>query len=116
MRITILLIAFTTFTNILFAQTKVPVDSVSSHIGEKAVVCSEVFGVKALEKMTFINMGASYPNSPLTIVIFAKDLPNFKETPASLYDNKKICVTGTLEDYKGKTEIVVTQPDEITLQ
>jgi DNA/RNA endonuclease YhcR with UshA esterase domain len=116
MRFILLIIAFTIFTNTLFSQTKIPVDSVSSHIGEKAIVCSEVFGVKATEKMTFINMGASYPNSPLTIVIFAKNLPNFKETPASLYDNKKICVTGTLEDYKGKTEIVVTQPDEITLQ
>jgi DNA/RNA endonuclease YhcR with UshA esterase domain len=116
MRKTILLAAFSTITNILVAQTKLPVDSVSNHIGETVVVCSDVFGVKATETITFINVGAAYPNSPLTVVIFAKNLANFKDTPSSMYENKKICVTGVLIQYKGKTEIEVTKPEEIIIQ
>lgn len=98
------------------AQTKVPVDSVSKYIGQQVTVCTKVYGVKSLEKLTFINAGAAYPKSPLTIVILAKDLPNFKDSPATLYDNKQICVTGKVEDFKGKAEIVITKPEEIIVQ
>ncbi|MEP6514302.1 MAG: hypothetical protein ABJA79_10550 [Parafilimonas sp.] len=96
-----------------FCQNKISVDSVSSHIGESVQVCSKVYGVKSLEKVTFINLGASYPHSPLIIVIFAKDIGNFKEPIERLYDNKEICITGILKEYKGKAEIVVSKPDEI---
>src|SRR5450432_4181986 len=86
-----------------FCQTKMSIDSVSNHIGESAIVCSEVHGIKSLQKETFINLRAEYPNSPLTIVIFAKDIGNFKSSIESMYNNKNICVTGILKDYKGKT-------------
>ena len=112
---TLLITVLTIIGNPCYAQTKLSIDSAGAHIGEKVIICSEVFGVKSTDKVTFINLGAAYPNSPLTIVIFAKDVSNFKESPVSLYSNKKICVTGTLKDYKGKPEIVVTTPDEITL-
>jgi micrococcal nuclease len=102
--------------NIFFGQTNVSVDSVTSHIGEKVVVCAKVFGVKSLEKITFINLGAAYPSSPLTVVIFAKDIINFKEAPPAMYKSKKICVTGKLQDYKGKPQIVVSKPDVITFR
>jgi DNA/RNA endonuclease YhcR with UshA esterase domain len=109
------LVTSSLITATVFAQTKIPVDSASKHIGEKVVVCSEVYGVKSLDKVTFINLGASYPNSPLTIVIFAKDRPNFKESPEKLYGNQPICVTGELKEYKGKAEIIVERPDEIVV-
>jgi DNA/RNA endonuclease YhcR with UshA esterase domain len=108
-------ITFLFITSISFAQTNISIDSVSIHIGEKVTVCSEVFGVKSLDKVTFINAGAKYPNAPLTIVIFAKDLPNFKDTPEKLYGNQKICVTGVVKEYKGKTEINVSKPEDIVV-
>lgn len=108
--------AFSVAALLSFGQTKVPVDSVSKHIGDSVTICSGVFGVKSLEKLTFINLGAAYPNSPLTVVIFTKDLGNFKGTPADLYSNKKVCVTGKLEEFKGKPQIVVTKPEEISVQ
>lgn len=83
-----------------FCQTKMSVDSVSNHMGESVIVCSEVHGIKSLEKVTFINLGTEYPNSPLTIVIFAKDIGNFKSSVESMHNNKNICVTGLLKDYR----------------
>jgi len=82
--------------NISFGQSKVSIDSLIGRIGEKVEICSKVHGIKAFERVTFINLGAAYPNSPLTVVIFGKDYPNFKDLPSSLYLNKQICVTGTL--------------------
>jgi DNA/RNA endonuclease YhcR with UshA esterase domain len=96
-----------------FAQTKIPVDSVAKHIGETVTVCSTVYGIKSMEKVTFINLGRAYPNAPLTLVIFAKDLINFSDSPEKLYGNKPVCVTGTVKEYKGKAEIIVNKPDQI---
>ena len=97
-------------------QTKISIDSVANHLGEKVTVCSKVYGTKALGKVTFINLGAAYPNSLLTVVIFSKDISNFKTAPDVLYSDKTICVTGELKDYNGKTEIIVSTPDQITIE
>lgn len=55
------------------------------HKGEKITVCDKVFGTRFLEKSngqpTFLNMGATYPNSPFTVVIFGTERSNFKEKP-----------------------------------
>ncbi|MDB5279738.1 MAG: hypothetical protein JWR61_4693 [Ferruginibacter sp.] len=108
--------ALAAISTIASAQTKISIDSVSTHIGENVIVCSEVFGFKQSGKIAFINLGAAYPNSPLTVVIFAKDITYFKEAPASMYSSKKICVTDKLQDYKGKPQIIVSNPDETILQ
>ena len=101
--------------NAVSAQIKISIEDVSKHIGDSVTVCSQVFGTKATEKITYINLGAAYPVSPLTIIIFAKDNANFKDAPSSLYSNKKLCVTGTIKDYKGKIEIIVTKPEDISI-
>ena len=99
-----------------FCQTKISIDSVTKHYGEKITVCSKVYGTKALEKVTFINLGAAYPNRLLTVVIFTKDKSKFKEAPEAMYSDKTICVTGELKEYNGKPEIIVSSPDQITIQ
>ena len=99
-----------------FGQGKIPADAAAKHIGETVTVCSMVYGVKALEKVTFINVGSAYPNAPLTLVIFAKDLVNFNDTPAKLYVNKSICVTGIIKEYKDKVEIIVNKQEQIKVE
>lgn len=99
---------------VVSAQYKVPLDSLKQFVGKSVTVCDEVYGVKTTDKVTYINVGAKYPNAPLTIIIFKKDLEaNFKEQPEKLYGNQHICVTGVVKEYKGKTEIIVTTPEDI---
>ena len=92
----------------------------SKHIGETLTVCDKVYGTKYLETSssapTFLNMGAAYPNSPFTVVIFGKDRPNFKEKPELYYDNKKVCVTGLVKEYKGKLEMIIVNEAFISLK
>jgi hypothetical protein len=112
-------IPFTSYTSIslvALSQRKVSVDSATKYVGAFVTICSKVYWVKVLDKITFINMGGPYPKSPLTVVIFTKDLVNFKETPEKLYSGKDICVTGKIDDYKGKTQIVVTKPEDIAVK
>ena len=106
----------TIFYSQAFCQTKISIEDASKHYGEKVTICSKVYGTKALEKVTFIDLGAAYPNSLLTVVIFAKDRTNFKEAPDAMYNDRNICVTGVVKPYKGKPEIIVSSPDEISIQ
>jgi len=89
----------------------------ASHIEETITICDKVYGTKFLEtsgtQPTFLNLGAAYPNSPFTVVIFGKDRPNFKEQPEVYYNNKKVCVTGLVKEYNGKPEIVISGEGEI---
>ena len=49
-----------------FGQVKITADSAAKHFGETVTICSTVYGVKALDKVTFINVGSAYPNVPLS--------------------------------------------------
>ena len=92
----------------------------AKHMGETATVCDKVFGAKYLETTssapTFLNMGAPYPNSPFSVVIFGSNRPNFKEKPELYYDNKKVCVTGLIKEYKGKPEMIISKEADITIE
>jgi DNA/RNA endonuclease YhcR with UshA esterase domain len=66
--------------------------------------------------MTFLNLGAEYSNSPLTIVIYSDSLGNFDNKPADYYIGKNICVGGKVKIYKGKAEIIVNSEHNITVK
>jgi hypothetical protein len=89
------------------------------HTGEKITVCDKVFGTRFLENSngqpTFLNLGAAYPNSPFTIVIFGTELANFKEKPEVFYNNKKVCATGLIKEYNGKPEMILSNESEIKI-
>ena len=115
MKKSILTISLIFLLNSLIAQTKKIIDSATQYIGKSVTVCSQVFGIKATDKVVLINLGAAYPASPLTIAILAKDFANFTTPPAEFYKNKKLCVTGIVELFKNKAQIVITKPEEISL-
>jgi hypothetical protein len=89
------------------------------HIGEKITVCDKVFGTRFLESAngqpTFLNLGAAYPNSPFTIVIFGSERANFKEKPELFYNNKQVCATGLIKAYNGKPEMILASENEIKI-
>ena len=90
------------------------------HIGEMAVVCGKVYTTKFLDgkgkKPTFLNLGASYPEQTMTIVIFDKDRPNFDYEPDKFLLDKNVCVTGKIKLYNGKVEVIVSKPDQMLIQ
>ena len=99
---------------ISFCQSKISIDSVSAHVGDSVTICSKVYGIKPLEKITFINLGAEYPNSPLTVVVLEENRSKFQQPLETMYDNKNICVSGKIKEYKGRYEIEVYDPAEVT--
>ena len=93
-----------------------PADA-ASHIGENATVCGLVTSAKyaanSRAQPTFLDMGQPYPNEAFTAVIFGTDRAKFGEPEATL-SGKRICVTGQVRNYRGKPEIIVSDPSQLT--
>ena len=95
----------------------IDINVASNYEGKLVQICSKVYGSKFLESAKnqpiFLNVGADYPNSPLTILIWGDNRINFKNKPDEFYNGKNICVTGKVVMYKGKPEIIISKESEI---
>jgi micrococcal nuclease len=104
-------------TKAAFGQTKISVKEAASHIGETVTICDKVYSTKLIDgsNMTLLNLGAVYPNQLLTVMIKGRDRSKFKDAPETYFKGKNMCVTGKVVDYKGKPEIVISDPSEMKL-
>lgn len=103
---------------ISFSQT-VPLDSVQFYEGKTITVCSKVQGTfvtKGEKKTTYINFGKPFPNNTFTAVIFETDLKNFKYIPSEVLKDKSVCITGKVELYKGKPQMIITKEEQIKVE
>ena len=103
----------------IYAQNLIPIDSVSAYIGKTVKVCDKVAGTfvtKGEKPVNYLNLGADYPNTKLTIVIFQKDLVNFPLKPSDHYKGQNVCVTGEIKQYKEKIEIIANKPEQIEIK
>jgi DNA/RNA endonuclease YhcR with UshA esterase domain len=64
---------------------------------------------------TFLNLERPYPNQPFTVVILGGDRPSFGSPEVTL-PGKRICVTGEIEIYRGKPEIVAKDPAQLVVE
>ena len=62
---------------------------------------------------TFVNLDKAYPDQPFTVVIWGDDRPRFSSPPEVAFDGKRICVSGVIETFRGKPQIVVHDPKQI---
>ncbi|HEY4337774.1 MAG TPA: S1/P1 nuclease [Puia sp.] len=90
------------------AAVKIDVKDAAAHVDENVVITAKVYGYKALDGMTLVNLGGAYPNQLMTVV-----LRNEATGLAAEIDGAVIRVTGKIEMYKGKPEIIVRDPKMI---
>ncbi|WP_412468526.1 hypothetical protein [Pedobacter sp. KLB.chiD] len=98
------------------SQTMVLTKDVAQYTGKNVSICDSVYSTKALDKLTLINLGGAYPKELITIVINKEDEHKFPSEPASMFIGNNICVTGVVSDFKGKKQIVVTDPKQIVVK
>ncbi len=110
------LIAFIGFAQFGFAQTLTP-EEAAKHVGETVKVCGKIFGGRFFETSnncpTLLNMGAAYPLSPVTIMLTLEVRNKLGYVPEQQLKEKNICVTGKVELFKGKPEIVVSDVTQL---
>lgn len=108
MRVIIALL-FTAITTQLYAQKEIKPEEVKDHVGDSVIVQGKISGVRFFEtnSRTLINVGAQYPNQVFTIVILPDVRNQLHVIPTSNDAGNIVWVTGRVELYKGKPQIVV---------
>jgi hypothetical protein len=89
----------------------------ASMIGKSGTFCGKVAQVAEGKKQVFLNIGQAYPNQVLAVLIWNDKKPVFDQYFGSLrvLSNRKVCVKGEVKAYKGKPEIILTDPQALTL-
>jgi hypothetical protein len=99
------------------AQTnKITAGEAKDHVAETRTVCGKVasthFAAKSKGQPTFLNLDEAYPKAVFTILIWGSDRAKFG-TPEKKYQDARICVTGKITSYRGKPEVIATEPSQI---
>jgi hypothetical protein len=67
------------------------------------------------QKPTFLNLDEPYPKEVFTIPIWGSDRAKFG-APETKYKDAKACVTGKITSFRGKPEIIATEPSQLVEQ
>jgi hypothetical protein len=99
------------------AQQPIKIEDLSKHIGDSVTVCTKIYGGIYLDRSkgtpTLLNAGGSYPNNPLTVLLWADARAQFKEAPEVFFKDKDVCITGKVILYKDKPEIIVYSTEQL---
>ena len=77
------------------------------------MVASTKFDAHLRSQPTFLDFGKPYPNQPFTAVIWGSDRAKFG-TPETTLQGKRVCVSGAIREYRGKPEIILSDPSQLT--
>ena len=101
------------------AADKIPASAAKDHMNQTGTVCGKVVGTRYLDqsasKITFLNFDKPYPESPFTAIIQGDDRAKFGE-PEKIYLNKELCVSGKIEEYNKKPQIVLTEASQVKVE
>jgi DNA/RNA endonuclease YhcR with UshA esterase domain len=93
------------------AQTIGPAET-KTHVGQRVTVEAAVTDVHTIRSgMTFIDLGGHYPDNDFVAVIFSGDAAKFPN--AGALEGKTVAISGTVELYEGKPEIVLKSADQL---
>ena len=114
----LLIIAATTFLPASALAASLSTEEASKHVGETVTVCGTVasanHAVRSRGEPTFLNLDKAYPNQVFTAVIWGNDRPRFG-APETLL-GKHVCTTGQIKLFRGKPEMILSDPGQLTQQ
>jgi hypothetical protein len=99
------------------AEPLTPEEEAPKHVDENGTICGLVasahFANRTKGQPTFLNLGKPYPNQVFTAVIWGSDRSKFG-SPEKPLNGKQVCVTGRIQLYRGKPEIVVRDTNQLS--
>jgi hypothetical protein len=102
-----------------FSQKEIKLIDVSQHIGDSISFTGTIVSGRFLSTSkggpTLMNVGAPYPNQLLTLVVWEVDRKNFQDAPELAYIKKVVKVSGKIELFKDKPQIVLHNDKQITV-
>src|SRR5262245_13645990 len=96
------------------AKNTLTPDQAPEHIGETATVCGVVVSIRFASgtkgqhgQHAFLDLDLPYPHQVFTVIIWVIGTPEI--TPMG----QMVCATGTIQTYRGKAEIIATDPRQL---
>jgi hypothetical protein len=93
-------------------------EEVINYVGQIVSVCDTITSSKYLPnsdaKITLLNMGKPFPDHSFTVVIDGEARKNFPFKPEDEYLYKVVCVSGVVKLFKGKPQIYILSPLDLT--
>jgi hypothetical protein len=81
------------------------------HAGEEVVVCGfvadVVYAADATGQPTFLDFEKAFPEEPFRAVIWSEVRSKLARPPETQYVRRRLCVSGRVELYRGRPEIIV---------
>ncbi len=86
-------------------------------VGSNAMVCGLVSEVKSFSKGVYLNMGPTYPNQHISVLIWSDDVAGFNSrfSGLSVFSGKRVCARGLIEAYRSSLQIKVSNPQFLRL-
>jgi endonuclease YncB( thermonuclease family) len=92
----------------------VPWEEAHRHAGEEIAVEGTIVRTHRAAKVLYLNFHPNWKRY-LSLVILASDLHRFPQDPEKAYKGKKVRARGEVRLYKGRPEMVVRTPEDITV-
>jgi DNA/RNA endonuclease YhcR with UshA esterase domain len=91
----------------------IPATEAASHIGQSVTVEGVVSEVHTASsgKATFIDIGGTYPNEAFTAVIFERNMSAVGDVSA--LTGKTVDITGAIQLYRGRPEVIIVSRSQI---
>jgi DNA/RNA endonuclease YhcR with UshA esterase domain len=110
---------FLLFTGGLIAQEcAITTNNALEYKGKEVTVCGVVSQVSTplnnSGNPTYFNFGGYYPNHKFTAVLWESNKSNFRKD-LDYYDGKRVAITGVIQEYRGKAQIVLVYPEQIVV-
>ena len=83
-------------------------------LDQKITVCGTVVSTKKTKSgAVFINLDIKFPKQIFSVSIWEKDSKNFSYAPENELLGRKVCITGTVKDYKGTPSMNISDEKKI---
>lgn len=100
-------------TSIVAGTKRIGASEADKHYDETLTVTGKVAQVTIREKVVFLNLDETYPNSPFTGVIFTVNTNQFGDLK-DLRD-KDVEITGKIKEYRNRPEIVLVKSNQLKI-
>jgi hypothetical protein len=94
-------------------------EDAAQHFGETNTICGVVASARYVEKSrdkpTYLNFDRPYPDQSCAVMIPPTVRPRFRGPPETTFLGKRICVTGFIAAVRGKPQITISDPSQITI-
>ena len=108
-----------TFSFTMFSQNWIRPEEATKHKGDTVSVIGFVTHVKYVihkkGSRTLITLMTKDSKQPLTLLVCSPDRAKFLEAPETTYLNQYVQVSGLIEIYKGKPQIILHSEKQISI-